>query len=98
VAWATDGLAWLYVTQSTAAMMVEYVPDPAQSRARTEYSVTPFATPTVVPPIVPAMCVLCPLQSAAGPPGVTRSTPVFARFGDAPSNSVCVNRIPVPTT
>jgi ABC-type molybdate transport system permease subunit len=64
----TAGLAWLPVTQLTPAAIVEAVPLPEQSRARTAYSETFLATPYVLPPIVPATCVPCPLQSCQFPP------------------------------
>src|SRR5262245_19493136 len=86
---ATDGPAWLAVTQSTPAMTPEVDPEPLQSRTRTACSVTCLATPYVVPPTVPDTCVPCPLQSFVPPP--TSSTP----FPTRPANSWCVARMPV---
>ena len=81
---------WSAVTQSMPAMTPEVVPLPAQSSTRTATSETPLATPYVEPPVVPATCVPCPLQSSAVPPS-TASKPLVAR----PPNSLCENRIPV---
>ena len=67
-------------------------PYPLQSSTRTDTSLTPFATPTVAPPTVPAQWVPCPLQSSqesymVKPSAWTRSP-----------NSACVLRIPVSST
>jgi len=42
---ATAGLAWLLVTQSTPAITPALEPEPLQLRTRTGCSVTPLATP-----------------------------------------------------
>src|SRR5688572_2046654 len=61
---ATAGLAWFAVTQSTPAMTSDVKPVPAQLRTRTPCRKTPFATPYVAAPTVPATWVPCPLQSS----------------------------------
>src|SRR5207253_9489863 len=60
---ATAGLTAFCATQLTPAMTADVEPEPLQSSTRTATSDTPFATPYVEPPIVPATCVPCPLQS-----------------------------------
>src|SRR5438067_1365113 len=42
---ATAGLTWFALTQSTPAITSEFRPMPAQLRTRTPCSETPFATP-----------------------------------------------------
>src|SRR5262245_1890652 len=84
---------WLPVTQFTPAMTCAYVPEPLQLSTRTAVRLTDFATPYVVPPIVPDTCVPWPLQSSADPPSIS-STPLVAR----PPNCVCVKRMPVSIT
>ena len=58
---ATDAPTWFAVTQSTPAITPEFEPEPWQLSTRTAWSVTCFATPYVVPPVVPATCVPWPL-------------------------------------
>jgi hypothetical protein len=58
---------------------------------RTAYSRTFFATPDVVPPIVPATCVPWPLQSFVPFPSAIAVYAPEAR----PPKSMCVARIPV---
>ena len=70
---ATAGLTRLLRTQFTPAMTPEFEPEPEQLSTRTGWSVTPFATPYVLPPMVPATCVPWPLQSFPLPPLVTAS-------------------------
>jgi hypothetical protein len=90
---ATAGVpaAWADVTQSTPAITPEFVPEPWQLRTRTACSVTSLATPYVVPPVVPATCVPCPLQSFVPLPSPTKSAPLPMR----PLNCWCVARMPV---
>ncbi len=88
---ATAGLTALRVTQFTPATACDTVPLPRQPSTRTEWMRAPLATPWRVPAAIPATCVPCPLQSVAGPPGVTASNPVNAR----PPKSVWVRRTPV---
>ena len=68
---ATAGFTALRRTQSSAATMPEVEPEPEQLRTRTPRSRTLFATPQVAPPIVPATCVPCPLQSCPVPPSAS---------------------------
>ncbi len=70
---ATAGFVALRVTQSTPASTLLVVPLPTQSMTRTATRRTFFATPYVVEPTVPAVCVPCPLQSCALPPAVIAS-------------------------
>ena len=79
------------MTQSTPAMTPVVVPDPWQSRTRTACSVTCFARPYVVPPVVPATCVPWPLQSFVPFPSLTAVKP----FPILPANSWWLARIPV---
>ena len=86
---ATAGFCALAVTQSIPAITPDVLPFPEQSSTRTPYNLTPLATPYVVPPIVPATCVPCPLQSAVPPASALKAA--TAR----PPNSPCDSRIPV---
>src|SRR5436305_14751039 len=61
---ATAGLTWFALTQSTPAITSELRPMPAQPSTTTPCSETAFATPNVTAPIVPATWVPCPLQSS----------------------------------
>ena len=54
---ATAGLTWFALTQSTPAITPELLPDPPQLSTRTANSLTLFATPWIDPPTVPATCV-----------------------------------------
>ena len=54
---ATEGLLWLAVTQSTPEITSEIEPFPSQLSTLTEYKLTFFATPQVVPPMTPATLV-----------------------------------------
>src|SRR6266571_3319564 len=86
---ATAGLTWFAVTQSTPAITSELRPMPAQLSTRTPCSETAFATPNVAAPIVPATWVPWPLQSS--PVRCRASKLLFAR----PPNSGCNVQIPV---
>src|SRR5205085_6022975 len=90
---ATAGLMAFCATQFTPAITPAFVPEPEQLRTRTAMSETPFATPYVEPPTVPATCVPCPAQSMPFWPSPTSSTPTDAR----PPNCVCEIRMPVST-
>src|SRR5436305_11737632 len=91
---ATAGLTAFAVTQSIPAMICEYDPLPEQSSTRTPTNCTLLATPKVAPPMVPATCVPCPLQSSATGSLSMKSQPLLAR----PPNSTCVVRSPVSMT
>ena len=91
---ATAGGRACAVTQSMPAMIAEYDPLPPQSSTRTATSLTSLATPYVEPPIVPATCVPCPLQSLATASLSTKSQPLRAR----PPNSWWLIRMPVSST
>ena len=91
---ATAGLAAWLDTQRTPATTSESVPSPLQSSTRTATRRTFLATPYRAPPIVPATCVPCPLQSAAVASSPTKSQPYVAR----PANWVWVIRMPVSIT
>ena len=54
---------WSSMTQLMPSMMTQDGAEPLQSRALTGTMSTDFATPHLVPPIVPATCVPCPAQS-----------------------------------
>ena len=56
----TAGAMWLAAIQSMPASTCSLLPLPVQSRTRTGWSVTPLATPQVVPPAVPATWVPWP--------------------------------------
>src|SRR6188474_2791347 len=88
---ATAGRTRFFVTHSTPAITPELVPVPVQPSTRTACSVTAFAMPCVEPPIVPATCVPCPLQSFVPWPSLTAEKPLPTR----PLNSTCVARRPV---
>ena len=62
---ATAGVpaTWSAITQLMPLTVVDVKPEPAQSSTFTGTMVTPFATPYVVPPRVPATWVPWPLQS-----------------------------------
>src|SRR5436309_5104674 len=86
---ATAGLRWFALTQSTPAITSELSPRPAQLSTRTPCSETAFATPYVAAPMVPATWVPWPLQSS--PVRCRASKLLFAR----PPNSGCNVQIPV---
>jgi hypothetical protein len=91
---ATAGRTRCAVTQSTPAITPDVVPEPLQESTRTGCSVTDLAIPYVVPPIVPATCVPCPLHSFVPWPSLTAEKPLPMR----PVNWVCVARMPVSIT
>src|SRR5213595_312595 len=86
---ATAGLTWFADTQSTPAITSELRPMPAQLNTRTPWRETPFATPYVAAPIVPATWVPWPLQSSPVTPRASYT--LSAR----PPNSGCSVQIPV---
>ena len=88
---ATAGLTWFCVTQSTPAMTPAFEPEPEQLSTRTAWSVTCLATPYVVPPVVPATCVPWPLQSFVPLPSFTAVKP----FPIRPVNCWWLARTPV---
>ena len=91
---ATAGLTWFWVTQSTPAITPVVVPEPLQPRTRTAWIVASLATPYVVPPIVPATWVPWPLQSVVPLPSLIAVKPLLTR----PVNSWCDASSPVSIT
>ena len=89
---ATAGLIALAATQLIPAITWEFVPEPPQSRTRTATRVTLFATPTVLPPIVPATCVPCPWQSLASESLSMKSSPESPDHRIARDRSECQYR------
>lgn len=51
------------VTKSMPAMMAEVEPEPESERTLTPSNLVCLAAPWTSPPIIPAMCVPCPLPS-----------------------------------
>src|SRR3989475_3756107 len=90
---ATAGVTWFAVTQSTPAITSELRPMPAQPSTRTPCRETALATPYVAAPIVPATWVPWPLQSSPVP----AATPSRASYTSSarPPNSGCSVQIPV---
>ena len=70
---------WWAVIQSIPVRRSESVPLPSQPRMRTGTMVAPFATPYVLPAIVPAMCVPCPWQSRVPRPSASDVQPAATR-------------------
>lgn len=82
------------MTQSIPAITRPVVPAPSSSSTRTETIRARLATPYVAPATVAAMCVPCPLPSAAVRSPSTKSRPYRAR----PPNSRWLTRTPVSRT
>ena len=63
---ATAGLTAFLVTQSMPAAIVASSPEPLHLMTRTATIWTFLSTPKLVPPIVPATCVPCPVPTFVG--------------------------------
>ena len=81
-------------TASIPLRISEVVPRPSQRNTLIGTIVTLLATPTLLPPMVPATCVPWPVQSVVPSDWSTEENPVLTR----PANSGCVASTPESMT